>query len=265
MSSKKDTNSSSDSLSSKDTQLLFGGWFILTLFGLVLLGQVLPENTPRWLSVVDALGIITGTITSVFVIVSASFMYARRDELINTFKNRLARPEFYNTGHPFEEKVEAVVMPVSNTITNQPEWIIRNLKPKYVALLCSNESCANGVKLMKDESLICEFVNDLSDLKSTEGKVISNPRDPEAAKNLTRSFISELVRRGVPRTKIFVDTTAGLVPMSIGAFQGAEEEGVSTIYINGTHGPRCLIEDPYDSTHGEPIFMSDRTSDAQST
>lgn len=247
--------------SGADLQMIFGCWFVLTILGLLVLWQALPAETPVWLTIFDALGIIVGTLTSMFVVVSAGFMYVKRDTLINRLKNRLARPEFYNTGHPFEEKVEAVIIPVSNRGTEQPEWIINNLKPKRVALLCSRESCPNGTRLLK-ETTQCKFVNNPLDLLQGAGEILENPRDPQEVKNLTKYFIAELIRQGVPRGKIFVDTTGGLVPTSIGAFQGAEEEGVSSIYINGTVGPNNFIKDPLNPEHGEPIFLSDRTADA---
>ncbi|MDW7998587.1 MAG: hypothetical protein RMI30_03945, partial [Thermodesulfovibrio sp.] len=57
-------------------------------------------------------------------------------------------------------------------------------------------------------------------------------------------------------SNIFVDTTGGKVPMSIGAFQAAEEMSVSSIYIIGKdHGK---ITDPMIKEHGEPIFISQR-------
>lgn len=259
MSSNNDKIGSSEALSSKDTQLLLGWWFILTVAGCVVLWQALPENTPRLLSVFDAFGIITGTITSVFTIVAVCYAYIKRESLLDSFKNRMARPEFHNTGHPFEEKVDAVIIPVSDRGTEQPDWIIRHLKPRFVALVCSQQSAANGESLIEEFSGLATFINDPVHLKTQVGEILSNPRDPQEVKNLAKCFIAEILRRGISRHKIFVDTTGGLVPMSIGLFQGAEEEGVSTIYING------LIKNPQDVNQGDPIFMSDRTPDAHIT
>ncbi|GBD96747.1 hypothetical protein BMS3Abin06_01633 [bacterium BMS3Abin06] len=50
--------------------------------------------------------------------------------------------------------------------------------------------------------------------------------------------------------------------MSIGAFQAAEEEGVSSIYIVGTEKDSrsgFIIRDAKKAEHGRPIFLSDRT------
>lgn len=221
----------------------------------------LPNDVPRWLYAFDAIGIIAGAITSVFAIIASSIAYTNRYSILDFLSNRRNRPEFYNTGHPFGENVDAVIIPVSDRGTEQPEWIINHLKPKYVAFLCSRESCGNAIKIMSTVKE-CTFINNENDLVNKTGEILTNPRNPQDVKNLTKCFIAGLLRRGVARDRIFVDTTGGLVPMSIGSFQGAEEEGVSTIYINGTVQPGNRIEKPEKREHGDPIFMSDRTSDA---
>jgi len=262
MSSDFNRDDNSDSLNSKDKWWLLGIWIFITCICLFLVDKVLPQPAPRLLTVIDALGTIAGTATSTFVIVSAVYMYIRKDAILDAFRNLRARPEFYNTGHPFAKKnVHAVIIPVSSRGTEQPEWIINHLKPKYVAFLCSRESCGNALKLI-DEIKECTFINQRKDLSEKIGEILNDPRDPQDAKYLTKCFIAEFLRRGITRDKIFVDTTGGMVPMSIGSFQGAEEDGVSTIYINGTVAPKMIIEDPRNSTHGDPIFMSDRTADA---
>jgi len=246
-----------------DIQIVLGLWFILTVIGLTILSVSLPADTPRWISVIDALGVITGSITSVFVIVSASYAYWKREEILSSFKNRMGRLEFHNTGHPFAEKVDAVIIPVSNSGTDQPQWIINHLKPRFVALVCSKESCDNGRKLLDEYSKHCTFLNTLEELDEVRGRILEDPKNPEQAKHLAKAFIVEFLRRNVARGKIFVDTTGGMVPMSIGLFQGAEEEGVSSIYVNGSNKGR--IVDPGKESDGDPIFMSDRTPDAHTT
>lgn len=234
---------------------------LLILFvGLFYLYWLPPDNAPQRIIVsFDAVGIITGAITSIFTIVAVGYAYIRRESLLDSFKNRMARPEFHNTGHKFAENVDAVIIPVSNRGTEQPQWIINHLKPRFAALVCSKESCANGLKLLEKYSRYCTFLNTREEINEAKGRVLGDPKDPEQAKHLSKAFIVDFLRRDVSRGKIFVDTTGGMVPMSIGLFQGAEEEGVSTIYING------FITNPDDVGQGDPIFMSDRTPDAHIT
>ena len=68
--------------------------------------------------------------------------------------------------------------------------------------------------------------------------------------------------QGISKDNIFVDTTGGKVPMSIGAFQAAEEEGVASIYVCGTVYDKksgFIIKDPKNEAHGKPVFLSEKT------
>jgi len=84
---------------------------------------------------------------------------------------------------------------------------------------------------------------------------VNDPDNPVHARELTERFIKRFLSEDVTASEIFVDTTGGKVPMSIGAFQ-AEEEGVSLIYVIGT--VKGLIKDPRKREHGKPISLSDR-------
>jgi len=238
--------------------------FTVMATGLIYCCLLPVDNAPQRLIVsIDVWGIIVGALTSTFVIVSAGYAYWNSENILKSLKNRMARPEFHNTGHPFGEKVDAVIIPVSNRGTEQPQWIINHLKPRLVALVCSRESCTNGLSLLGRYGATVGFLNVRHDLENQSGHILANPRDPEEVKHLARVFIAELLMRGIARDRIFVDTTGGMVPMSIGLFQGAEEEGVSSIYINGRVDGR--IDDPDVEGQGDPIFISDRSPDAYTT
>jgi hypothetical protein len=72
-----------------------------------------------------------------------------------------------------------------------------------------------------------------------------------------RSWINALDHAGI---------TGGTAPMSLGAFQAAEQMRVSSIYVMGlmtdAEGKKGRILDPEDPAQAEPRFMSDHTSDA---
>ncbi|NLI30988.1 MAG: hypothetical protein GX423_13055 [Nitrospiraceae bacterium] len=163
---------------------------------------------------------------------------------------------FESTGEAFEvphQQVQAVIIPVSRT--EQPEWIIHHLKPEIVCLLYTERSKKDALAIMSRHKSRCAFMPSEDELRD-DALMLSDPDAPELAKAITRRHIRTLLARGVARERIFVDTTGGKTAISIGAFQAAEEEGISSIYIVGTRDG--LIKDPTEERDGRPIFMSDR-------
>ncbi len=234
-------------------------WILLVavcVFGVFYLaGRIIPEEYIKYL---DNAGIILGYLISCLSVGAAAYAVVKRREITKWFK----RPVFPKTGEEFEipeEKVEAVVIPVSRK--EQPEYIVRHLKPKHVGLLYTDISKSVALDITNDFGKVCNFVLSTNDIQISKD-MITNPDDPSEAKELTRRYIRVFEAMDISKDKIFVDTTGGKVPMSIGAFLGAEEEGVSSIYIVGTiKDPRrgSIIKDPKNPHHGRPIFVSDRT------
>jgi hypothetical protein len=155
--------------------------------------------------------------------------------------------------------VQAIIIPVSRR--EQPEWILRHLRPEYVGLLYTEMSKEYAFGLTKDFRKHCKFILSQEEVESSED-IITNPDDPTEIKELTRKYIRQFLAKEIPKDKMFIDTTGGKVPMSIGVFQAAEEEGISSVYVIGTvWNPRSgfIIEDPKNLQHGKPIFLSDKT------
>ncbi len=166
----------------------------------------------------------------------------------------LKRREFKGTGDEFifpKEKVTAMVIPVSRM--EQPEWIIRHLEPERVAFLYTEQSKNYAVKLIKLFSDKVHFIHTPMEIEA-EKDMIRDPNDPREAKELTAKFLEYFKINGIKEENIFLDTTGGKVPMSIGAFQAAEEMGVSSIYIVGK--ANGIIKDPQIREQGYPIFLS---------
>lgn len=166
----------------------------------------------------------------------------------------LKRKAFTGTGEEFifpKEKVRAIVIPVSRV--EQPEWIIRHLEPEYVAFLYTEQSKNHAAELIKLFSDKVHFMHTLMEIEAGKD-MIKDPNDPREAKVLTAKFLEYFKLNGIEEENIFVDTTGGKVPMSIGAFQAAEEMGVSSIYIVGR--ANGLIKDPQIREQGYPIFLS---------
>ena len=204
----------------------------------------------------DQAGILLGYFLSCLSVVIGVYAWIRRKDI----KKWFSRSKFQNVGEPFdvpEKNVEAIIIPVSPH-KEQPEWILRWLKPKHVSFLYSAKSQATAEELANEFSrppFNIEFYPNAKDIEL--GKyMIENVDKPELSKIQVQMFIARLIDMGIAANKIFIDTTAGTVPMSIGAFQMAEEMGISSIYVVGTQDR--FIKNPKKRAHGNPVFISNR-------
>lgn len=202
---------------------------------------------------IDNAGIILGYLVSCLTAAVGLYAWYKRENVRRWF----SRARFYGTGEEFVVpvgEVEAMVIPVSRR--EQPEWIIRHLRPQKVALLYTRESRSVAVELVKHYGGECRFFPPVDEIER-ETDMIGLPDDPGETKKIAKKHIRSLINDETDRSRVFVDTTGGKVPMSIGAFQAAEEEGVSSIYVVGK-GRKGHITDPGRLEEGEPIFISDR-------
>lgn len=235
--------------------------FLLVVFlvSLALLGYLMvnytDEGVVKMLHYSDIMTeYILGSLELAVVIYGIYKHRAIRDWLARI---RHSNIEFPDTGKKFEvpkEKVVGAVIPVSRP--EQPEWIIQHLKPKKIGLLYTDMSKDHAAKLVQKYQGEYSFILDETEIHS-EKYMVRDPDDPAEAKKVTREYIGLFKKEGISRDQIFVDTTGGKVPMSIGSFQAAEEEGVSSIYVVGND--RGFITDPSRREHGSPIFLSDKT------
>ena len=186
--------------------------------------------------------------------------YFKRKDLSKIFRKWFRRGQFENVGKAFEvseEIVSAVIIPVSKSV--QPEWILRQLKPKFASLIYSDMSKQTAIALVEQFSkspFNIHFYPERNEIDD-EMFLISNPDKADETRVIVKHYIERYLEKGIPSDQIFVDTTGGKVPWSIGAFQAAEEENVSSIYIIGTQDGWIL--DPKIRHHGDPVFMSDHT------
>jgi hypothetical protein len=226
---------------------------VFALVGLTfwLVGQRLPEAIFQRL---DRGATAMGFFVTCLTISLATVGWFRRQDL----RRWLRHSHFESVGAPFkipEEKVDSIVIPVSRR--EQPEWILKWLKPNYASFIYTGQSRADAVQLAKDFAESTTFFPSVEDIE--EGLYqLNHPDDPEESKRLVTEFLHRFLNRGTRLREIFVDTTGGKVPMSIGAFQAAEEMGVSSIYVVGT--ANGLIRNPQDRNDGQPVFMSDHST-----
>jgi hypothetical protein len=208
----------------------------------------------------DRAGIVLGYVLSCLTVGAAVTAAFSLDMIKRWLRQLVAKRRFEGLGTPFDplrEKVEAIVIPVSRT--EQPEWIMRHLKPRYVGLVFTEKSRRDAEKLMQIARTL-----DIEPIFGTDGlsRGLSDPNDPARNRDVARTMIEGAVARGVAAGRIFVDTTGGRVPMTIGLFQAAEEAGVSSIYISGREKDGRIINTK-DPLEGCPIFISDHTEDAR--
>lgn len=226
---------------------------IFALFGL-LANEAIPANIMVKL---DNAGILLGYLLACFSIGLGTVALLRRQDIGHRLRQWLKKSRFENVGEQFDGKVTAIVIPVSHV--HQPEWIIRWLTPKYVAFLYTAFPDSQKAVL----ELLERFGKDVTFFPNKEmiarsEFMVEDADDPSESKKRTHFFLQHFLELGVPRDEIFVDTTGGKVPMSIGAFQAAEEVGVSSVYVVGN--VKGIIKDPKKRVQGSPVFISNRLS-----
>ncbi|NOX37245.1 MAG: hypothetical protein GXO78_06895 [Calditrichaeota bacterium] len=218
--------------------------------GFYLIGSLLPTEI---ISSLDRAGIILGYLLSCLSIGAVIVVYFNRFRI----KRWFLKNNYDNIGEKFHipaEDIEAMVIPVSRR--EQPEWILRWLKPQKVSLLYSQKTLPDAREIMETFDKQVEFFPPKDSLQNNE-YILHNPFDPHDSYTLTKQYIRRFLEIGIPPNKIFVDATGGTVPMSIGCFQAGEEMGVSSIYVIGTDNG--FITNPTKKEHGIPIFLSDKT------
>ena len=249
----------------KSKNLLIGtGVFFVVFVASLVAGWVIPES---WITALDNAGIILGYLLACLAVAGLAVGLWSQPALRRMLDRWLRRQQFAHAGRvveDFEKRVDAVVIPLGRQAL-QAEWIVRNLKPRSVALLFTAQGREVAAQLARKLDSEVEFKPSRSEIEGP-ALVIEDLLDPQDTRKLARHYIEGLLDRGFQRQKIFVDTTGGTAPMSLGAFQAAEEMHVSSIYIMGlmtdAEGRMGRILDPEDPTQAEPRFMSDHTDDS---
>lgn len=218
---------------------------------------------PSWIEYVDDAGIVLGYLVSGFAAAVAILSIPLLRELAHWLRTRDGRsfPGIGDDAFAMRGQIEGIVIPVSRY--EQPAWILRHLEPEVVAFLYTSWSRDQALRLAEEFGTRAVFSPSREEIERTE-MMLDRPHDPVAAKKLVERFLRRFREQGIPRERTFVDTTGGTAPMSIGAFLAAEETGASSIYVLGTAakesgGDAIFIVEPEASSHGEPIYLSDRS------
>lgn len=231
-------------------------WAIIILFSItliisfIIIGFYIPLSISN---ILDRAGIVFGYLVTCISVAIAIYATLNQNKIKEWFKLH----EFENLGEDFDvpvDQIKAMIIPVSRY--QQPEWILRWLKPQKVIFIYTNEKREHALKLTEEFKEQIEFYLNSEDI--TSGKyILENHFDPEQSYLLVKKFIQKLIDKGIPKKNIFADATGGTTPMSVGCFQAAEEMGVSTLYVIGKKNGH--IKNPEKKEQGEPIFLSDKT------
>ncbi len=241
------------------TILLTAAFFLAIATAAVLFSKLF---SPGWIDAFDHAGILLSFAWS--CLGAAGFLLAliERGSVRRLVRRWVRRREFANAGVRLailEQQVDAMVVPVSRR--EQPEWILRHLQPERVAFLYTEQTQKIAAKLARSFADRVEIYPPVAEI-DRGGFWLDDPHNPEDSRRMALHFVDRFKRLGIHRHRIFVDTTGGTVPMSIGAFQAAEECAVSSIYVVGKGekgGRKGLILEPSDAHEGVPQFMSDHT------
>ncbi len=246
--------------------LLLGfAFFVLVAAGSWILA---PRVPPATITRLDHAGIILGFGLACFSLAGIAVALLRMEDLRRLIERWLRRKEFENAGREveeFEKRVEAVVIPVGLQAT-QAEWIVRQLRPRCVSLLFTKESRSAAAELAGKLEAEFEFVPPQHEIKGS-AMVIDDFLDSQESRDIVRYYLEQFLDRGFRREGIFVDTTGATAPMSLGAFQAAEELQISSIYVRGLSseaGRKGRIVDPQDLPQAVVQFVSDHTGVDQS-
>lgn len=165
--------------------------------------------------------IVLGYLVTCFTIALGIIAWFRRQDIRSWFRKR----QFINVGLPFDipkDKIQAIIAPVSSHGI-QAQWILECLKPKYASLLYTEQSRNKTLEIIQEYSNKgIQFFPNFEAVQKNES-MVDDVFNPQKSKGLTKEFLYHYNNKGISLSKIFVDTTGGTVPMSIGAFQAAEE------------------------------------------
>ena len=116
------------------------------------IGSAIPEEYIKYL---DNAGIVLGYLISVLTVGAVVVAVVKKEQIKQWFK----KPEFKGTGEKFRvpsEKVVAMIIPVSRR--EQPEWLLRHLRPNYVGLIYTEMSKNTALQLTEEFQQYCKFI-----------------------------------------------------------------------------------------------------------
>ncbi len=221
---------------------------ILLIVGFVFLGTNLPKPA---ILVMDNAGIIFGLLIGCFSFTAAAYTF---------FHPHIVREWFWRTrfdkfGQDFdipEDQVHAIIIPFGIRSKKAQEWLLCWLKPENAAFIYTDMSRRHALELTKDYETEIEFLLSSADIENNRD-ILADAFEPEHSYKLAEKLISKFLKMGIEKENIFVDSTGGTVPMSIGCFRAAENMSVSTIYLKGD------IKNPKNRNQGDLKFISNKT------
>lgn len=175
--------------------------------------QLFTEDT--WL-LLDHIGILLGNILMLGSIIGGTIGIIKRNDL----RLWLSRNQFPSIGGDLNHtRWQGLVFTVSRD--DVPQWVIQQVRPRAIGLLTTTTSQDKGTQIQQTAEAQGIIV-----LKEN----LNNPDDPAECKRKTAQLIQDLHERQY--ATVAVDITGGKLPMSLGAFMAAEENGCATLYVS---------------------------------
>ena len=210
----------------------------------------LEESVVKWL---DNAFIVLGGLSLLFGWAFWLVLRARQQEAALTFRRA-------------GDAVKAPAFRAALILVSQPvvlEWHLRQMSHERVELVWTEQSRAAAALLRTKFREIGCLHGPTCDAEDA----LSDVYDLNTIKAHCRALLTELLAR-FPPDQICVDVTGGTAVMSVGAFQVAEELGVTSIYLVGEHRDdkgRAVIRQEFvhDRAEGRIVILSDhRAPDA---
>lgn len=164
----------------------------------------------------DKIGILWSDFMAAVTIAGSLYGVIKRREILQWFR----RNRFPNVGGALNatKRYDGIVFTVSKPDT--PCWVIESVRPRVVGLIHTEASreAAEAIRACAGKVGAQVFAQQIAD-----------PDDPFDSRQAAAYLLSRMKRDGC--NSLGVDITGGKVPMSLGAFMAAEEQGATSLYV----------------------------------
>lgn len=178
--------------------------------------------------VLDKIGILWSDTMALVTIAGSLYAAIKRRQILQWFR----RNRFPSVGGALSsnERYDGIVFTVSKPDT--PCWVIESVRPRFVGLI-HTEASGDAARAIQD----CAARVGAQVL----AQQIADPDDPFDSRQAAAYLLSRMKRDGCG--SLGVDITGGKVPMSLGAFMAAEEQGATSLYVTCAFDPQLRRPD----------------------
>lgn len=159
---------------------------------------------------------------------------------------------------------QAAVILVSHSVALH-QWHLRHMPHERVEFIWTDHTRAAAAEMLE----VFPEIACLHGPKTTAEEPLLDAFDLTTVKAHCRTILTEILAR-YPPEQVCVDVTGGTAVMSVGAFQVAEELGVTSLYLLGVHRdqnkpPQIRREHVDDRSEGRIMILSDHRAEPSET